>query len=197
MANLSEQVDMPKPTATYEGTPCRKCGRTTRYAATGKCVPCRTEVVRQWRKAKRAADPEWVRRQQLRNRDWWTQNGSTWNTRRRGSRQEANATYFRERYANDEGFKERAKSRGRKRRALERAAPSEPYTRDQAYAQTGGRCTRCPRMVRRDTDWHIDHRVPLSRGGADVLTNVGPSHAKCNLRGAATIAKTQESLFAI
>jgi 5-methylcytosine-specific restriction endonuclease McrA len=52
-------------------------------------------------------------------------------------------------------------------------------------------------LVSKDTDWHIDHRVPLALGGSDVLTNVGPSHPDCNLRGGATLAKTQESLFAL
>ena len=29
---------------------------------------------------------------------------------------------------------------------------------------------------------HIDHVVPLSRGGDDTLDNVRPSHGKCNVR---------------
>jgi 5-methylcytosine-specific restriction endonuclease McrA len=133
------------------------------------------------------------------NRDWWAQKGAERNLRKRESKQrsESDAAYFRERYANDEDFKERSRSRHRQRRALKKAVRTERYTRDQAYAQTGGRCTRCRRLVRKDTSWHIDHRVPLARGGPDVLTNIGPCHPKCNLRGGVAIAKTQESLFPI
>jgi hypothetical protein len=29
---------------------------------------------------------------------------------------------------------------------------------------------------------HIDHVIPLSRGGDDTLENVRPSHGKCNIR---------------
>jgi 5-methylcytosine-specific restriction endonuclease McrA len=184
-------------TATVDGSPCRKCGRTTRYVSSGKCVVCRTARNRLWRKQKRAADPEWAERERRRNREWWSQVDAEWKLRRRESKRKREAIYFRERYASDEDFKERARSRWRKRRALKKGSRSEPYTRDQAYAQTGGRCTRCGRLVRKDTGWHIDHRVPLSKGGADVLINVGPSHAKCNLRGHVAIAKMQESLFPI
>jgi len=28
---------------------------------------------------------------------------------------------------------------------------------------------------------HLDHVVPLSKGGSDTLENVKPSHAKCNI----------------
>jgi 5-methylcytosine-specific restriction endonuclease McrA len=28
---------------------------------------------------------------------------------------------------------------------------------------------------------HIDHVIPISKGGTDTLDNVRPSHAKCNL----------------
>jgi 5-methylcytosine-specific restriction endonuclease McrA len=190
---------MSEPTATYEGTACRKCGRTTRYVSSGKCVVCRTARNRLWRKNKRAVDPEWVDLEHRRQREWWSKNGAAWNLHRQESerKHQSEAAYFRERYASDEDFKERARSRHRQRRALKKAVRTERYTREQAYAQTGGRCTRCGRLVRRDTDWHIDHRVPLSKGGADVLTNVGPCHPKCNLRGGTTMAKTQESLFPI
>lgn len=29
---------------------------------------------------------------------------------------------------------------------------------------------------------HLDHVVPLSRGGSDELDNVKPSHARCNIK---------------
>lgn len=29
---------------------------------------------------------------------------------------------------------------------------------------------------------HIDHVIPLSKGGDDILENVRPSHGKCNIR---------------
>lgn len=42
-----------------------------------------------------------------------------------------------------------------------------------------------------DTGWekglHIDHVYPLSRGGADTLENVRPSHGRCNIIKWATV----------
>ena len=29
---------------------------------------------------------------------------------------------------------------------------------------------------------HLDHVVPLSKGGSDLIANVKPSHAQCNLK---------------
>lgn len=37
--------------------------------------------------------------------------------------------------------------------------------------------------------YHPDHVVPLSRGGADELSNIRPSHAYCNHRKWATVTK--------
>ena len=33
----------------YTGAPCRKCGATLRYTATGNCVSCAKESVKTWR----------------------------------------------------------------------------------------------------------------------------------------------------
>lgn len=35
---------------------------------------------------------------------------------------------------------------------------------------------------------HLDHVVPLSKGGPDLITNVKPSHARCNLAKSANTA---------
>jgi 5-methylcytosine-specific restriction endonuclease McrA len=34
---------------------------------------------------------------------------------------------------------------------------------------------------------HLDHVIPLSKGGADTLGNIRPAHAKCNIRKWATV----------
>jgi len=47
----------------------------------------------------------------------------------------------------------------------------------------------CSRSAKKD-NWefglHIDHLIPISKGGPDTLENVRPSHAICNLRKGAS-----------
>ena len=35
--------------------------------------------------------------------------------------------------------------------------------------------------------YHPDHVIPLSKGGLDIIENLRPSHAQCNIRKASTI----------
>lgn len=39
---------------------------------------------------------------------------------------------------------------------------------------------------------HIDHVIPIAKGGADMLVNVRPAHAMCNVRKNAKEAPTQD-----
>lgn len=41
---------------------------------------------------------------------------------------------------------------------------------------------------------HIDHVIPLSKGGDDTLENVRPSHAQCNLYKSAKLSGNLEEL---
>jgi 5-methylcytosine-specific restriction endonuclease McrA len=55
-----------------------------------------------------------------------------------------------------------------------------PYSRAEVFARWGGQCCYCDAPAE-----HLDHVVPLSRGGRDVLSNVVPACAACNLAKAA------------
>ena len=82
----------------------------------------------------------------------------------------------------------------RRRRAMEKQVESSPYTEQNVLDIYGITCHICeveidllaPRQAGRTEGWemglHIDHLVPINSGGADVLENVRPSHAKCNLQ---------------
>lgn len=78
-------------------------------------------------------------------------------------------------------------------KALKRNAPSEPYTTQQILDLYGTDCHLCHEPIDLDASksvqiegWqrslHLDHVIPLSRGGSDLMANVKPSHAQCNLR---------------
>ena len=87
--------------------------------------------------------------------------------------------------------RERAKDRRRK------AVLSKPYNELQVIATYGANCHICGLAIdfmatRKcgnegwESGFHVDHLVPLSRGGVDTLENVRPSHAVCNLQKAAS-----------
>lgn len=77
---------------------------------------------------------------------------------------------------------DKAAANARRWRAAKSAAYSEPYTRAEVWAKSGGICGICEQeILPRHGTWHIDHIVPLSRGGDDTLANVQASHAPCNL----------------
>ena len=92
------------------------------------------------------------------------------------------------RAANLDKVRARERSKSRRRRATE----SKPYNELQVIGTYGYRCYLCglaidfmaPRkcgMPGWEEGLHIDHVLPVSKGGLDTLENVRPTHAKCNL----------------
>lgn len=51
-----------------------------------------------------------------------------------------------------------------------------PYSRKEVFARWDGRCAYCNAAAE-----HLDHIRPVSRGGRDVLRNVIPACAACNV----------------
>ena len=90
--------------------------------------------------------------------------------------------------------RERNSANNRRRRAQVAAVPSEPYTTQQVLDFYGTSCHLClgkidlsaPRSAYEGSNWefglHVDHVIPISKGGPDVLGNVRPSHAICNMK---------------
>lgn len=63
--------------------------------------------------------------------------------------------------------------------ARESGRPLESLDRAEILRRAKGKCAICRRPIR--GDWHEEHRVPLSAGGANDYDNVGPAHPECNL----------------
>jgi len=68
------------------------------------------------------------------------------------------------------------------RRARKAGAPRvEKIDRSYIYERDGGICHICRKKAPR-RGFHLDHLVPLSKGGAHTHDNLAVAHANCNLR---------------
>lgn len=67
------------------------------------------------------------------------------------------------------------------RRGRVAAATVENVDRFVVYEREGGRCHICRRPVKRDA-FHLEHLVPLSKGGDHSYANVAVAHPICNRR---------------
>ncbi len=116
----------------------------------------------------------------------------------------ANREYSKIRYKRDGALRqansrarniEKVRERERQKNRRRKAALFKPYNELQVIATYGGDCYLCGLGIdflatRKcgnegwESGFHVDHLIPLSKGGSDTLENVRPSHAVCNLQKA-------------
>jgi len=88
---------------------------------------------------------------------------------------------------------ERKAENVRQRKMLKKSVPTEKYLVSQIIELYGSNCYICNKKIdlnaTRSTGklgWqnglHLDHVIPISRGGIDSIENIRPSHAICNLK---------------
>ncbi len=80
-----------------------------------------------------------------------------------------------------------------KRKALKLFNGQEKYTEEEVLKKYGTDCYICSNPIdlsaKRQSSgegWqyglHLDHLIPLSRGGPDTIDNIRPTHAICNMK---------------
>ena len=77
--------------------------------------------------------------------------------------------------------------RNARRRAQQQAAKVERIYRQVVYERDEGHCGICYRKVD-PHDFHLDHVVPLARGGEHSYDNIQLAHPRCNIRKGARAA---------
>lgn len=138
------------------------------------------EAIRQQKRAYREAN---AIREAERNRRYREENKEALSEKRRRYR-ESNKDAIAE--ANRRWCKENPEARRRgqyKYYARKKNAEHEPYTDadlNQLWHDQGGRCAYCKTPL--FSDYHRDHVIPLSRGGADKLENIALACPPCNIR---------------
>lgn len=115
------------------------------------------ESTRQWRLANPEASAESYRK--------WTEEND---------RSEYNLAWSR---ANAD---KRAESTRRRKALIKGASTIESFTKAEIWSRDIGICGICGRPAN-SSNWHLDHIIPLSRGGQHTRDNVQVSHPKCNL----------------
>lgn len=65
-----------------------------------------------------------------------------------------------------------------RRRALLLGQFIEDVDRDVVFSMHGGMCGICKQFI--DGPFHVDHVIPLSKGGMHGYVNVQPAHPDCN-----------------
>jgi 5-methylcytosine-specific restriction endonuclease McrA len=98
------------------------------------------------------------------------------------------------RLANLEKTEANALRQAAKRRARKKNAPIlEAIEHAVVFERDGGVCGICGVLVD-PANWHLDHVIPLSRGGEHSYANVQVSHPTCNLsKGAGSSGDTRSS----
>ncbi len=123
-------------------------------------------------KRKRAEDPEWAERARLIER----------RSSQRPAAREAHRLYEQTwRAANLERERIRHASNQAKRRTQLRGGHGEFVDRAVVYGRDGGKCHICSRPVSR-LNFHIDHLIPVSKGGGHTYNNVAIAHPRCNIK---------------
>lgn len=84
-----------------------------------------------------------------------------------------------------------------KRRAVLKGVFVEPVNHQVVFDRDKGRCGICKKPVARDSNWEIDHVIPVSRGGAHAYANVQLAHAACNRRKSDKLPVGQPTLFQV
>ena len=174
----------------------KRCGTSAGYSAHRKrkekackeCLAIHAIKKKEWRKAHPEYDSKaYYKKYYEKNKDYVLQKHKEYYVENRD-----NALANKQRYHKEKP--EVARQSGRRRRAKKLTLGTDNHTEQQVLELYGTNCHLCGEPINMkvsgkpgsNPEWqmglHIDHLIPLIKGGPDTLKNVRPSHAVCNLR---------------
>lgn len=160
---------------------CKKCHRRRHYLANREHE---LATMAAWRKANRDYD-------KARQRQWYAENTDYFVAKYRANRTALLARKKAQRAANPGGETHHSRN-WRKRNAQKWALRNRENQRrrrgekvvDYAaiLAEHGMWCHICETAIETFAELHMDHVIPLAKGGPHATENIRPAHALCNLR---------------
>ena len=110
------------------------------------------------------------------------------------------------RYRNTDKGQLNESKKSNKRRMMDYNALQLPYTKSEVLERYGNICHICQEPIDLNAPkrvgykgWeaglHLDHVIPLARGGNDTIENIRPSHGICNIRKGATLTDNIGPIF--
>lgn len=135
-----------------------------------RCKPCTKKTSSQWYKNNNDAAKKSFQEYYLRTKETRLELAAIWRKNNADTKREYN----------------------RKRKAKIKGSRTIAYSEKDVLALYGTKCHICKKEIDMEAprhtakkgwefSFHIDHVVPISKGGPDSIDNVRPSHAKCNL----------------
>lgn len=124
----------------------------------------------EYQRKKRLEDPDWQQKRREMQKRWRQSPNGREVTRRKNQA-----------YGQSEKGKLKFRAKTARRRAQKNASGGTYTTHDVEiqYRSQKGLCWWCGKPL--DNDWHIDHRIPLSRGGSNSARNIVIAHGHCNV----------------
>lgn len=93
----------------------------------------------------------------------------------------ANPDIYRAKALRNKNMQKAADAESRRRARMHSAGAVEKIDRLEIYERDGGRCHICSKLVS-VKKFHLDHLVPIARGGTHTRDNVAVAHRVCNQR---------------
>lgn len=153
---------------------CPTCQTNTERSSVGACKPCKARRTAKYR----AANPEKVKAGidawRLKNKAAANASSTAWAIKNRARSCATSAAW-------KKANREYVRADVQNRRAMVLAASGRHSAKDisEIMALQRFKCANCAKSLKKE--YHIDHRMPLSRGGSNDRSNIDLLCPKCNL----------------